>query len=160
MDELPDGAPLNELARPDPLGMVDDHVGLGHEEARAVPRLDQPVELGGVHGHGLFGEHVLARLDGLERPLQVEVVGERDVDRLDLRVGQERFVGGVDLQVRREVAKPLRLGVVRGGERKELGAAGHVDRGGHLLTREVRGAQDAPADGFRHVVPLRLRPRR
>jgi hypothetical protein len=98
MHEPPDRTLLHQFARADPLGMVHDHVGLGHQQPRPVPRLDQPVELLGPHRHGLLAQDMLARLDGLQRPFDMEVVGQRDIDRLHLRVGQKLLVGPVHLQ--------------------------------------------------------------
>ena len=49
----------------------------------------------GVPAERLLAEDVLARLDGLDRPLAVERVRERDVDGVDVRVLEERLVGAV-----------------------------------------------------------------
>jgi len=43
----------------------------------------------------LLAEDMLARLQGADRPVDVQRVRERDVDRLDVRVGEERLVAPV-----------------------------------------------------------------
>ena len=78
----------------------------------------RPVALGGVEGpldvadvtaERLLAEDVLAGLERLDRPLAVHRVRQRDVDRLDLRVGEQllvRAVGPRDLPLLRELLGP------------------------------------------------------
>ena len=49
----------------------------------------------GIEPDRLLDEHVLAGLDGEQGVRQVQVVRGRDVDDVDLGVGDERRVGGV-----------------------------------------------------------------
>ena len=51
--------------------------------------------LAGIQPDRLLDEHVLARLDREQRVRQVQVVRRRDVDDVDLGVGDERLVGAV-----------------------------------------------------------------
>ncbi len=44
---------------------------------------------------GFLAQDVLARLDRLDGPFGVQVVGERVVDDVDFRVGQQGFVGAI-----------------------------------------------------------------
>ena len=84
-----------ELAEAEPLRVRADHEGLADLDAGAVADGEQGAGFGGGHGEGLLAEDVLAGFGGLDRPLNVQVVGERVVDGVDVGVGEERFVGGV-----------------------------------------------------------------
>ena len=65
------------------------------QPAGALRRVEGRLDLGRVPREGLLAQHVLARLDGPDRPLAVERVRERDVDGVDRRVGEELLVGAV-----------------------------------------------------------------
>jgi hypothetical protein len=58
-------------------------------DGRHGPRLRR------VHREGLLAEHVLARLERRDGPLGVEVVGQGNIDGLDLGIGDELGVGAV-----------------------------------------------------------------
>ena len=67
--------------------------------------------LGRAHGQRLLAQHVLAGGGGAPRPLGVEVVGQRDVHRLDVGVGEQlvvRAVGARDARARRPRRRPAR----------------------------------------------------
>ena len=49
--------------------------------------------LSGIEADRLLDEHVLAGLDGEQRALAVQVVRRRDVDDVDVRVGEQRVAG-------------------------------------------------------------------
>ena len=53
------------------------------------------VDLGHGEGERLLAQDVLAGPGGPDRPLGVEVVRQRDVDGVDLGVGEECLVGAV-----------------------------------------------------------------
>ena len=65
-----------------------DHEGLGGDEAGAVAERDEAVDLLGAEGDGLFAEDVLAGLKRFRRPFDVLVVGEGNVDGVDVRIGE------------------------------------------------------------------------
>ena len=53
------------------------------------------LDLGRAPRQRLLAQHVLARLERLDRPRHVHRVRQRDVDRVDVGVGQQRLVGAV-----------------------------------------------------------------
>jgi len=55
---------------------------------------------------------MLARAQRLQRPFDVQVVGQGDVDRIYPRIGQKRVIAGMQAQRRAEGAKPFGLGRV------------------------------------------------
>ena len=61
----------------------------------SLRRGEQLLRLRRGEGDRLFAEHVLARLERADRPRDVQMVGEWIINRLDLRVGQQRGVGAV-----------------------------------------------------------------
>ena len=117
---------------------------LQHRDAGRLGSSGDLPGLGRVGRERLLRQHVLARLDGPEVPRAVQRVGQRVVDRLDLRVGQQVLVGLVD---------PLDAVLLRerGGPLRVAGGHGHeaVPRGrGRLHDAELRDAgraQDADA---------------
>ena len=57
--------------------------------------LDDRHGLGVVHGERLLAEDVLAGFGGFDGPLGVHRMRRGDVDRLHVRVGEQRFVAAV-----------------------------------------------------------------
>ena len=123
------------------------HERLHEQDAGVAGRRDHPLGIGRGQGQWLLAQDVLARLDRGERPLQVEVVREGDVDRVDVRVGEEalvRIVRARDCQLARD---PLRDLAVARGDRHHLAPLPRraADARDPLLARDVRGGQHAPA---------------
>ena len=117
---------------------------LHHDEAGA--RRDRGHRFGflGVRGERLLAQHVLARFERGDRPLGVQPVGQRVVDRVDVGIGEQRGVGVVHL--RDAVLRRERLGAAaiarRDRDAPRLRAtlrAGLIDRG----RRDARRAEDA-----------------
>ena len=77
-------------------GRVAPHEGLHEHQAGGLGGIPGHVDLGGVARVGLLAEDVLAGRQRRQRPGVVHRVGQRDVDGIDLRVGQEGLVGAVD----------------------------------------------------------------
>ena len=69
--------------------------------------VDHPLGLGGRQGQRLLAQDVLAGTRRGDRPLGVQVVRQRDVDDVHVRVGEERLVrpvGGRDAELGRDLA--------------------------------------------------------
>jgi hypothetical protein len=104
---------------------------------------------------------VLAGVGAALRPLGVEVVGQADVDGVDLRIGQQLVVAadphrvaqgltlaGRELGVREEPRAAV--GVAR--DRRELDALGGEHRRDHDHLRDVRGSEHSyPQRGHARV---------
>ncbi len=58
------------------------------------------------------------------------------------------------LKVGAESEETIRLFGARRGERIEPRALGLMDRAGHVLARELRGAKDAPVQRFHRRAPV------
>jgi hypothetical protein len=77
---------------------------------------DHGLGLGCVHGEGLLQDHVFALAQRRERERRVVNVGRRDVDAVDVRVGEERLgveVAALDRELVGELGEAL--GVQIGG---------------------------------------------
>ena len=94
---LADPPTPRQLPRPLPLRMVAHHKRLGNQLAAALTRSHELPALLGVQRHRLLAQHVLAGFERAHAPGNMQVVGQRDVDRLDVRVGQQRLVATVGL---------------------------------------------------------------
>jgi hypothetical protein len=53
---------------------------------------DQALDVFGRQAKGLLTQDVLARLHRADAPFQVQIVRQRDVDRVDLRIGEQRLI--------------------------------------------------------------------
>ena len=120
---------LAELAAGDdvvhPLGqrVVPVVERLHHYEPAAVSRRRDLLGLGGVGRERLLAQDVLAGCDRLQRPLGVQPVRQRVVDRIDVRIADDVVVRCVhlrDLVLAREL---LGAGRVARGNRHHLGVA-------------------------------------
>ena len=65
-----------------------------HEPA-PLGDVERALDLAGRGGERLLAQHVLAGLERADRPLDVQPVGQRDVDGVDVGVGEQRLVGAV-----------------------------------------------------------------
>ena len=96
-----------DLPRPQPLRVIAHHESFGDEDA--VGHGAQPLGILRVEAHRLFAEHVLAGLRGGQRQVDMQMVRQRIVDRVDLGVGQHLLVGAVgvrDAELVRRFARP------------------------------------------------------
>ena len=75
--------------------MKAHHERFRDEPARTIARRDERLGLFRVERDRLLAQHVLARLERADRPRHMQLVGQRIVDRLDLGVGQQVFVGSI-----------------------------------------------------------------
>ncbi len=137
---LPDlGQQVDERAH---LRVVAPHEPLGEDEPLPLGDVERVLDLRGAARERLLDEHVLARLERAHRPLGVQRVGERDVHRVDVGVGEQRLV--------RAVRRPDLAGA-RVRPRALVLAAGHRDdlhrvrgpRGGEDRVVDPRGRQQA-----------------
>ena len=100
---------------------------------------------GGGQGERLLAQDVLAGPSRGDRPFGVQVVGQRDVDRVDVRVGEERLVGAVgprDPELGRR--PPPRARLAR-GDREDLAARRTAHPRDDLAKGDVGRREDAPA---------------
>ena len=109
----PDPARRDELAHRDPRRVVAVHERLHQQHAR--PRAQAStiaLRLGRGQRQRLLAQDVLAGPRRGDRPFGVEVVRQRDVDGVDVRVGEQRLVRPVDRGMpsrRGRLAGPARL---------------------------------------------------
>ena len=72
--------------------MAADHEGLADLDSGAGADREQGLRLGDGEADGLFAEHMLAGFCGLDGPGNMEMVGERIVDGVDVGVGEQLLV--------------------------------------------------------------------
>src|SRR5947207_2541591 len=126
--------------------MEREHERLPERNGRRLGRREHPTGFLGCDAERLLAQDRLARLERGDRPLGVQAVGQRDVDRLYPEVGDDLLVaedtasdavlGGPAPGARLVAACDRdREAVARLAERREEGALGDTCR-----------AEDAPAD--------------
>src|SRR6185312_17227070 len=122
------------------------HESLHEVQPGCVRGLSHLLRLDRVHAQRLLAQDVLARGEGFERPLPMHRVDQRDVDRVDLRIVEERLIGFSDARhpvLRGHRARPL---AIAAGDRHQAAIARSGDGGHDRLGGDVRRAQYAPAD--------------
>src|SRR5581483_5113398 len=105
----PDRALVDQLAQAPRLRRVAVHERFRDEQPGLLGRVEHGLRLLRVGGQRLLAEHVLAGLERPDRPLAVERVRQRDVDRLDVRILEQRLVravGALDPPLARECLRP------------------------------------------------------
>ena len=128
------------------LRMVAIHERLHEQAVVALGQIKGGPHVGRAPAERLLAQHVLAGLERPARPLQVQRVGERDVDGLDVGVGQQRLVaviGALDAPLRRVV---LGADVVAAGDGQHRGLLRLRHPGDELVVDPGRG-QNAPLHG-------------
>ncbi len=89
-------------------GMERSHVSLEQQHAGGVAGVGHGRGLDGGTTEGFLTQDVLARRCSFRRPLGVKVVGQRDVDDLDVRVAQHGLIGRSDSRRAERVVAPIR----------------------------------------------------
>ena len=104
----------------------------------------------------LLAQHVLAGARSSNRPLGVEVVGQRNVDRVHVRVGQQRSYESVrprDAQLVGDLPRALAVARGDGDNLARVLAAAHA--GNDLLAGDVGRGQDTEAQAVHPASPRR-----
>ena len=123
-------------------------------------RVDHALGLGRGQGQRLLAQDVLAGLGGRDRPLRVEVVGQRDVDRVDLGIGEQRLVGGVGARDAQLGCATLRAGPgVARGDGHDLAAPRLAGCPGTTFLRAMSAVDRIPQRSVGHgrLSPTRSR---
>jgi hypothetical protein len=153
--QVADGPVGDEGGGPLGLWVVAPHERLHEQAAGAVGGVERARHRVRPAVERLLAQHVLAGLERAHRPLDVQVVGQRDVDRLDPGVREQRFVGPVCARdaVRARIGVGRLLGAARDRQHLDLGQRLHL---GQHAPVDVGRREDPPADGV-HACP-RTRP--
>ena len=84
-----------------PLRMVDDHIGLGQLQPAGIARCDELVNFRGPQR---------------DRPFDMQVVGQRDVYGVNLRVSEQGFITVMHAQIGAEAGEFRNIGGVLAGK--------------------------------------------
>ena len=87
---------VDELADRQPRGVEAVHERLHEAHSCGIAGGDHALGLGRGHGQRLLAQDVLAGPGRRHRPLRVEVVRQRDVDGVDVGIGEQCLVRSVD----------------------------------------------------------------
>ena len=141
--ERADRAALHELLRLGRLRVVPVHEGLHEKPIRPLGRREGALDLLGVPVEGLLAENMLPGFEREDRPLDVQRVRERDVDGVDVGVGEQPFVasvGALDPVLARVGIGP---GLVTTGDRDDVHPVG-LARAREDEPVDVRSRDDSP----------------
>ncbi len=111
--------------------------------------LDDGHRFGVVQRERFLAEDVLAGFGGLDRPFRVHRMRRRDVDRLDLRVGEQFLVAAVaarDAELRAERLGGFLRAAADGDQPPRFGLRHRLGEG----ARDGAGSQNAPSQAILH----------
>src|SRR5262249_29588343 len=118
---------------------------LRKEPPRPLGGVEGALDFGRVAAHRLLAEDVLPALDRADRPLAVHRVRERDVDRLDVGVIEQRLVGTVRPLDAPLAPLALRAAPVATRDCEQVDLVRGVSARDHLPV-DVGGRDDSPAN--------------
>ena len=147
VDDAFDGAPLLRQTQ-----LVADR----QHAARAASGLDEAIARGERRRQRLLEQHVLARLERGDADLLVQIVGDHDVDRVDVPASEQGAVIELDDGIRPVPARDVRRLAAAARDCGERGA-GRLRDGARVIAAEEAVADEAEAQG--HVdcaLPSRL----
>ena len=143
-----DGALCDQLPRPDDRGVEQEVLEHLERAVRGLRRGDQMVRLLQRDAHRLLQRDDLAGTDGLQRRIEMQVMGEQYLDEVHLRAGEQ----GVDVTIDGDVAQAPGRGAC--GRARRVDVAERHDprqRAGQVLDGVQIGdparAHDADSDG-------------
>jgi hypothetical protein len=74
--------------------MMTVHERFGRDAACSCGGLSNPLDVVRSERQRFFAQHMLAGFERANRPVGVQAVRQRNVNRIDLRIAQERFIRG------------------------------------------------------------------
>lgn len=131
------------------LRMQAVHIGLAGEDPGLVGLVIDGLGLMRRERDGLFHQHMLARADRLDRPFGMADMRGGDVDRLDIRVVDQRLIAGDDAGARELFGQARPVGVARADGNEPPGSR-MGDTAGESAG-DGSGADNSPVDRFRAV---------
>ncbi len=146
-DDLSDLAAGDQVAELDPLRMPSIHERLHQLDLFVGTHLDDPARFGSVESEGFFAQNVLARRGPPPWSRGMEMVGERVVDGVDVRV-LEQFLVDCHRRAGSPVEEAGLLGAVEpaGGDRHQVAVRGTLQGRDHPLPPDLGCAQHSPSD--------------
>ena len=141
---LADDAGFYQLHQFQRLRMQAIHEGFAEEGASLARSVDHRVGLEGGEAHRLFAKNVLAGFRCLDRPFGMARMRRGDVDRIDLRISNQRLVAANHARARkiRRVGSLRRIARAYGDK---LAGSRMGDAAGECLGNST-GPDNAPAD--------------
>ncbi len=136
--------------------MAAHHEGFADLYLGLVARLDQIPDFAGIEANGFLAEHVLPRFGATDRPRHVQVIRQGIVDGVDVRIGQQRFVGAIGFRNPQFCGGLPSFRFVARRDRSNLAELSLLHRRDHSLDGNLGDAQYAPADSGHLLWPGRM----
>jgi hypothetical protein len=143
--DLADLPGIDDLLHPGEERVIAVVKGLDEPVAGSLRRLAHPLGLDGIRGEGFLAEHVLSRLQRADRPLAVQAVRERIVDRVDRRIVEQRLIARVGLVEAVLDLKPSGALRLAGGDPVDLSVGDVPRRANQGHRRDAGGSENADA---------------
>lgn len=127
------------------LGVELVHHGFHEQHTGRLTGGDRFTRLGRCQCGWFFAEHVLAGARGLDRPFGVTIVGQRQVHRIDRRIGQQ-FVVIAIAGLETEAFHELTRYAATTGQRIRVAVTGGQDGRNRVFAGDFGGTEHAPVD--------------
>ena len=144
---------LHQRAGADELRVMHDHIGLCGQQPAGITGGDQLIKLPLGHRNRLFTQHMLASGQRFQHPFDMQVIGQRDVNRVHVRISQQRLITGMHRHARLKGQKPRGLGRIGRRNRHQIGPACGMNRRGHVTQCKICRPKNAPTHRFDHDIP-------
>ena len=114
--------------------------------------LADPRGLVRIHGKGFFTQHMFAGTGRPERPLDMQIIGQRVVNGFDGRVGQQVFITAVG-PGNAEFSRPgLRRAEIARSDGVDAAQLAFLHGRDHFFPADFGRAENAPADFAGHFL--------
>src|SRR5579871_654903 len=137
--------------------MGSHHESLADLDLRPVPGGDQRPAFRRAHGHRLLAKNVLAGFRRPNGPGNVQVIGQRDIDGLDVAISNRFFVAAVSLRNTKFSRGGLGFGEIARGNPDDFRVITLLHSGNHPAC-DTCSAQDGPLHFLRHKIVLLNQP--
>ena len=147
--DFPDAMLLEQFAEAKPLGMTVDHERFTNFDSGAGANGEQRFGFRNSEAEGLLAKNMLAGFRSLDGQGNVELIGQRIVNGVDLGVGEEFLVGAVGTGDAKRGCCFLSLHEIAGSDANDAGVLAPLHGGNDFLETDIGGAEDSPAEFLR-----------
>jgi len=149
--KLADATGAKEFADAEPLREAADHKGFADFDASALADVEKAFGFGHGEADGFFAKDVLAGFGGFRGPGNVKLIGERIVNGVDFRIGEELLVRAIGFGNVESGGGFSGFFEVARGDCGDGCESALLHGGQNFLEADVGGTQDSPAKLPRHA---------
>ena len=146
-----DAALGDEFAQTEPLGVGLHHESFTDLHAGAGLHFQERFSFGDGQADRLFTEHVLSSFGRFDRPRHMELIRQRVVNRIDLRICEKFVIGPVSSRNAERGCGRLGACEITRGDRIDARKLPQLHGRQNFLDANIGSTQDSPTNDFAHV---------